>query len=889
MGVFKSLIPFDVVKDANPYVLFHEGKDFLSQLKNENWTDHRTHDPGITLLEYLSSSITELCIRSSTNFENFLTYAPYKSAILSQKDAFSVLPVTTNDLRKILIDEFIEIENIWVELVSSDVTSFEGQYHLVVKFKPQFDGRIDKDQTLKKILDHAQQFRNYCERVNSIEEVKQTNVDVQADLEINTDASIEDVLANVLFSLSRYFSPSIKIESFDDLLEQGKTTSQIFEGPKLKRGFIQENQLHDRQFVVLTSAIIRNLMNLDGVVGVKNLSLIVDRKKENSLLKLEDVIPVFIESGDHKIHFYKNGIICSQIDYKKVYALLDQIKASQEGLARSISLKNNLTKVIQKKPIPDVYLKSLNLVEDFPMIYGIGNFGLPTDANAERRKSAKDFKTFVNFFEGQFNEYFKQLYDLPKLFSADGLMLDNEHNDELLFSNHFESTTKKKQILDYLIEVHGEKFDNELITSFSSYLSQKEIDKHLIFFKATYLKYIPSFLSSKYSVRQVDASIEKWAISSLQLKLMLLMGVGMKKDHQIRLDNPPLFYNQDSYLNNLFAVKAKRKHYLSLQGKTFDFIDITAQTIDEDVDFEGLFSDFMTLDLIHQCLEPDNLFIIDNSSEDEQLCEVLYYSEKKKSYIKLAAYDSWLKAESMAIKLHKRIIDLNQELETFHLVEHLDLQPNIDEKCFGIYIKNANDELTMMSDTSLSFKNREIVLERLPEYFKESARYDIERLNNGNFRIVFHIPEFNIRCIGIEEGESVQKVHKKKEEIEEYLSDKYEVTATERKYERHITLNYAASKNVDVERVMERFFNFSMSMVFPCISKRYSNSEFQVIVHNLCREEVPAHIQVNTKWLSPEDYKDFESFICRLKENDQIENNKVEIRDNLLSLLNRNN
>ncbi|MBB6458868.1 hypothetical protein [Flammeovirga kamogawensis] len=886
MGVFKNLIPFDVIEEANPFNLFNKGKTYLSKLQNENWTDHRTHDPGITLLEYLSSSITEMCVRSSANFENYLTYAPYKSAILSQKEAFSVLPVTPNDLRKILIDEFIEIENIWVELVSSEMTSFEGQYHLVVKFKPQYLSQIDKDTFLSKILNYAQVFRNYCERVNSIEEVKQTNVDVQADLEITTDTSVEEVLANVLFSLSRYFSPSIKIESFEELQKAGKTTSQIFEGPKLKRGFIQEDQLHERQFTVLTSAIIRNLMNIEGVVGVKNLSLIVEGKKENSLLKLNDIIPVFQESGDHQIVFYKNGIVCTQFEYKKVYALLDQIKASHEGFSQALTFRKKTKKNIQNKPIPSLFLSPLNIVDNFPLIYGIGAYGLPSTSNHERRKSAKDFKTFVNFFEGQFNEFFKQLYDLPKLFSADGLLMDN---DELLISSHFENVQKKKEILDYLIEVHGERFENELITSFSSFLSQKEIDQRLIIFKASFLKYIPQFLSSKCSVRQVDTAIEKWGISSLQLKLMLMMGVGLNKDHSIRLDNTPFFYKQDTFFNNLFTPQGKQKRYLSLQGKTFDFIDIDTPILEEQVNFEAIFLNCISLDFIHQCLNPENLFVVEIPTETTIAFEIIYYSFQQKSFIKVADFATWDKAESTAVQLHHKVIEINNHLETFHIVEHLDLQPNIEEECFGIYIKDVNNELCMMTDASLNFKNREIVLDKLSTYFKESSRYDVERLNNGNFRIVFRIPEFNINFIGIKENESVQKVHKIKEEIEEFLSDKYEVIDVNNKYERHITLNYATNSKLAVERIIERFFNFSISMVFPSISKRFSNSEFQVIVHNLCREEVPAHIQVNTQWLLPTDYKDFEAYICQLQEDDATEVNKIEIRDNLLALLHRNN
>ncbi|MBB3701406.1 hypothetical protein KMW28_26805 [Flammeovirga yaeyamensis] len=889
MSAKEDLIPFDIVNEGNPYVLLNEAKEFLASLQNEKWTDFGTHDPGMTLLEYLSTGMTEMSIRAASGIENYLTYAPYKSAILAQEEAFSVLPVTTNDLRKVLIDRFVEIENIWVEPVSTDVTSFEGQYQLIAKFKPQYQGRIDQNVLLEHILEHAQQYRNYCEKVMSITTAKETKVVVQADIEIVTDVTVEEVYAKTLYSLNRFFSPQVKMSSYEELIEQNTTTSKIFEGPLLERGFIPEEQLHHRQFSILTSAVIRTLMEIDEVVGVKNLSLQANGTTENSLLKLDNSIPIFNEDDVSSIHFLKNGIISTQIDFDKVYALLDQLKASNEGSVKNNNKRKRNNSITKHQPIPNKYLNSLNIKEMFPTVYGVGKFGLPGDASKERKRSAGQFKTFINFFENQSDEFFAQLFDLPKLFSAKGLVSNNdllETEQGFLRSAHFNNDKKKNQILDYLIGVHGERFDNELISSFTPYLSQEEITQRLIFFKAYFLRYLPLLLSAKSSVQPINASLGEWAITPLHLRLMLFTGVGKNVDLSVTLEQSPILFNSSKTLSDfdLWLAEKDVQVYQSLEQYSFDCID-TYITVASD-QAEQIIKDHLTLDMMHQCIYPKNMYVVEVKSAVDNAYEIVYFSKEKNSYFKLGSYPNWDEAEQTAVALHRRILTLHDEYEGFQIVEHLDLQPSTEEHCFGIYILNEEQEHVLMSDVSLDFEKREQLIKLLPEYFMEGHRYDVERLNDGNFRMLFKIPEFGMNCIGMYDDESVQKIHKDKERLFDYLSDKFDRVAFDKKVNRHITLDYATTNQTeDVERIVEQFFNFSISMVFPCISHRFRNSEFQVMVQNLCREETAAHIQVNTKWLTPEQFYTFESYMYQLRSQEISTEEQVVLRDNMLSLL----
>jgi hypothetical protein len=85
------------------------GLDGVRRLSRRLWTDHNTHDPGITTLELLAYALTDLAYRARFPIEDLLA-APEDNAVEMAKlfdSAGSILPgmpVTEADYRKLLID-----------------------------------------------------------------------------------------------------------------------------------------------------------------------------------------------------------------------------------------------------------------------------------------------------------------------------------------------------------------------------------------------------------------------------------------------------------------------------------------------------------------------------------------------------------------------------------------------------------------------------------------------------------------------------------------------------------------------------------------------------------------------------------------------------------------
>ncbi|HKY16505.1 MAG TPA: hypothetical protein VJM33_16380, partial [Microthrixaceae bacterium] len=105
------------------YELRRNGIGHIERTGAAEWTDYNTHDPGITILESLAYTITELAYRSGFPIEDILASAatgatpddPYPNqTFYSARTILTVNPTTALDFRRLLID--VEaVRNAWVD------------------------------------------------------------------------------------------------------------------------------------------------------------------------------------------------------------------------------------------------------------------------------------------------------------------------------------------------------------------------------------------------------------------------------------------------------------------------------------------------------------------------------------------------------------------------------------------------------------------------------------------------------------------------------------------------------------------------------------------------------------------------------------------------------
>lgn len=361
--------------------------------------------------------------------------------------------------------------------------------------------------------------RNLCEDFVSVTTVLDEEVAICCDIDVKPGADMEEVQARVFYAIEDYLNPSIKFYLLPQLIDLGYTTDEIFEGPVLKHGFIDTKQLEQTQLrsEIHTSDIINLLMDIDGVIAVKNFRItkydingnpVPGETGQSWCMSVTAWHkPVFSETRS-KIIFYK-----SQFPYLLGLAeVCDTL-----NWLRALNMRNKLTGHADDLYMPtgkysplDSYTSIENL---FPLTYGIGKAGLPSTATDERKAQAKQLKAYLLYYDQFLADYFTQLKNAKELFSTDkivqtyyGQFLDNIKDiDEIyskngasqnllqvllqnqdseiaagnewqrLYENKETFLDRRNRFLDHLMSRFAESFDDYVLLMYSlDYATQQE-------------------------------------------------------------------------------------------------------------------------------------------------------------------------------------------------------------------------------------------------------------------------------------------------------------------------------------------------------------------------------------------------------------------------------
>lgn len=300
INVDNKLRPFE---DYN--YLRTEGIKLIQKLSGKVWTDYNAHDPGITLLEALCYTLTDLGYRTSFDIKDLLapeTDQPdWQNVFYTSREILPTNPVTLIDYRKLIIDTD-GIKNAWIDIsrdyevliylnapsdpTGSDTDAYSLAYSSMSDTEPlRIKGlyKITVDYEEDTIAENKQEIvdanirkklnvhRNLCEDFLSIKPVNYEYFTMQAEVQVREGVDIERINAKIFQVIHNFFSPSIKFYTLEQMLEKGYTAEEIFEGPSLKNGFIDTRELErsERYMDIHLSDIINLISDIPGVIAVK--------------------------------------------------------------------------------------------------------------------------------------------------------------------------------------------------------------------------------------------------------------------------------------------------------------------------------------------------------------------------------------------------------------------------------------------------------------------------------------------------------------------------------------------------------------------------------------------------------------------------------------------
>ncbi|MCB9333143.1 MAG: hypothetical protein H6574_18905 [Lewinellaceae bacterium] len=555
--------PLPASQDFN--LLRREGIEHLGKLAGDKWTDYNTPDPGITLLEALCYAITEMGYRTKFKIQDLITYknpgdTTWNCIFYTAKELLHTCAITINDYRKLILD-VDGVRNVWIEkstsyevpiyvdqewtekeghqhqasedpcaetcscapkrgrlttLGNAPVAShrpleLEGLYNVLVQYEEDINETPAEDKVHEAVLKRLHKHRNLCEDFINVIPVRPQKFTVDINVVLKPDADPEKVLAQIFIEIYRYFSPTIRFYTIDQMLdkpypytdaERNYRIEEIFEGPALESGFIEDDELEKTDMFrdIRLSDLINEIADIEGVRAITRLHIprdsmnyefftkwITELREQRKVGQLDIDKSRAMLCKDSEIFQYDvNTDAASKRRVKKIYRDLlarersYRLKGHQTDFAVPTGEYSDL----------DVYVPVKN---DLPHIYGVHPvYGIPGSTDlALREAQAKQLKGYLLLFDQLLANHLAQLAHLNKIFSFcdtqhtqyfQVLHQDVQYNLDELFIGDEQALTWKNELLGFENQQEEKSVELEFLNDDIAELQERvhKLDKALM-------------------------------------------------------------------------------------------------------------------------------------------------------------------------------------------------------------------------------------------------------------------------------------------------------------------------------------------------------------------------------------------------------------------------
>ena len=225
------------------------GLDTIIQTGSDAWTDYNAHDPGMTILEMLIYSLTDLAYRTDFPITDILAQQQLSTEQLSETQFYtarkilSTNPVTLNDLRKLLIDQQ-GVGNAWVLFNNDPLNTVGGVVDILIDPFPEPKDALDQEAIVDNVRNAYLAHRNLGQDIGNIGLRTVLPILFNLELIISPNAIAEEVLAQVLLTLDNYLSSTVTFLSLPEMMTLcNNDVNQVFSGPELLHGFLPDEAL----------------------------------------------------------------------------------------------------------------------------------------------------------------------------------------------------------------------------------------------------------------------------------------------------------------------------------------------------------------------------------------------------------------------------------------------------------------------------------------------------------------------------------------------------------------------------------------------------------------------------------------------------------------------
>ncbi|HAA20493.1 MAG TPA: hypothetical protein DCP28_17660, partial [Cytophagales bacterium] len=271
--------------------------------------------------------------------------------------------------------------------------------------------------------------RNLCEDFLRFSSLRVEEIGICADIDLKSDADPTLIQGEIYYRIEQFLSPRVYFHTLQEMYDDGYATEEIFLGPALRHGFIKDDELAlaDRRRVIHVSDLIHEIMDIPGVVAVRDIQIAnfpkatdanIPQKSVKWCLKLayeQNFVPRM--GYEHsRITFYK-----SDLPYMASESLAlnywDDLRDAEREARLGDTIEN------EDRAVPEGKYRGVgsyySVQHDLPQTYGVGNIGLPDTSTDLRKAQARQLQGYLAFFEQLLANYYSQLANLTDLFGLD--------------------------------------------------------------------------------------------------------------------------------------------------------------------------------------------------------------------------------------------------------------------------------------------------------------------------------------------------------------------------------------------------------------------------------------------------------------------------------------
>lgn len=859
--------------------LKQSGIESIQNLSGNNWTDFNVHDPGITILEVICYALTELGFRSGYDINDLFA----ESVKSSPDDNTSFLPheilssgcITYNDFAKLFLD-IDGVNNI--ELVKSKkLSEFKGVFDLYVELSDINSSENLKKEILNKVKVKASSNRILCFIVDKITFFETDAISLDLTIEVSKKVDQSDFIFQIVSSLERYFSPSPNYSTLVDLLHKENSIEDIFSGPILENGFLENSEIntHGVRKDIYISDMVNFLMDIDEVSHIKKIQLYDDAGKNYNWLYgvKEGCIP--------RLDYDKTKLTVTYKGNTSHTLLLNELFSSNVPLhsVKGKSHKKNTIELV-KGTVKD--LKNYNsILNDFPIIYGIGQYGLPNGGSEKEKAQANQLRTFLFFFDQVLANYFSKLDGLKNLFSLKDIKTTNPV--QLLEQFPGVHYCYKPFVDEYLRKHINLNDDNHIKKEWRLYLEENrstlegviqlsiEDEKAYLIRRNKVLDHLLSRFGYSLVHYEFFAQMPPMELITYKINLLKeLVFLGQNKFKGNAVSNQHLFErsNFDHHLCLLIGIPTEINKTLTSAVKEL----LNPPKVEGEV--ASVSFSFKSKNL-SACI--GDLFLLGKNQENYDLVnnEVLLNDSKNNIFSKVN-FNSEIAGDQIIEKISSKIHSLSRSSEGFYSIEHIGLRPDDAMLVYGFSVIQ-NKVSIFSSFLNYSRDKRDLLINSFKESSLVSDSFSVIEIELNQFKIQWKSGGDEILSTHFFESKSAANKMIKKY-IHQFNSKEFtdDNILRQTKY------------NVFYNEIEDPFSNI-ISFIIPSWPHRFQNVGFKKYITELFHTETPAHVFANICWMNFEDSMEFEKAHEKyLKINTNTPKEKEFALDKLLSLLIRN-